>query len=309
MPSESVRERLDALLRDMPRDAWLARDPIAFPRRYPRAADAEIAGLFAAGLAFGRVDLFRPVLARIFAIADAAGGPRAWIESFDPGRDGPALRPIVYRWNRGVDFVLLATALRRIVAAEGGLEPLFAVRPGEGDVGPALIRGVERLRREVVASAAACDVGATTYDALPRGVRMLLPSPSDGSACKRWNMYLRWMARPADGVDLGLWTSVPTRALIVPLDTHVARIARFLGLTARADGSWRTAVEVTAGLRRFDADDPVRYDFAIAHLGISGACKARWEPDICEACALVEVCSVPISRRSDPSASARSRTR
>jgi uncharacterized protein (TIGR02757 family) len=120
----------------------------------------------------------------------------------------------------------------------------------------------------------------------------LLPSPTRGSACKRPNLMLRWMVRGPDGVDLGLWKGVPTRALVIPLDTHVHRIARFVGLTRRADLSWRTAEEVTAGLRRLDADDPVRFDFPLSHLGISRRCTARPVPSSCAACPLREVCLV-----------------
>ena len=97
------------------------------------------------------------------------------------------------------------------------------------------------------------------------------------------------MVRP-DGVDLGLWRAIPPSALVIPLDTHVGRIARLLGLTTRGDTSWRTAESITASLRRFDAADPVRFDFALAHLGISGACAGRRVPTICAACPLDDVC-------------------
>ena len=119
---------------------------------------------------------------------------------------------------------------------------------------------------------------------------MLLPSPADGSACKRWNMMLRWLVRPDDGVDLGLWKHIPTHRLVVPLDTHVGRIARVVGLTTRTDGSWRTAREVTDGLAMLNAKDPVRYDFALAHLGISGKCRGKYVASICGGCPLFAVC-------------------
>ncbi|MBW2258057.1 MAG: DUF2400 family protein, partial [Deltaproteobacteria bacterium] len=132
---------------------------------------------------------------------------------------------------------------------------------------------------------------ARAFGDLPRGFRTFLPSPTGGSACKRWNMFLRWMVRPpTEGIDLGLWDSLPPSALVVPLDTHVLRIARLVGLTRRRDGSWRTAAEITANLRLLDPDDPVRFDFALAHLGISGACKGRRDEAVCSACPLRPVC-------------------
>jgi uncharacterized protein (TIGR02757 family) len=107
-----------------------------------------------------------------------------------------------------------------------------------------------------------------------RRLKHLLPHPDRGSACKRLNLFLRWMVRGPDGVDFGLWREIPRAALIVPLDTHVHRIGRFIGLTRRKDLSWRTAEDITARLRHLDAEDPVRYDFALSHLGISGTCAA-----------------------------------
>lgn len=258
---------------------------MAFAHRYADPRDAEIAALVAALFAYGRVDLFRPVVDRILAVA---GSPRAFVEGFDPERDGGPLRPLVYRWNRGVDVVLLFATLRQVLARHGGLEPLFA---GD-DVREGLARGIAELRATALTVAPSVGWKAATFGDLPRGFRYFLPSPEDGSACKRWNMLLRWMVRPADGVDLGLWRSIPVRALVVPLDTHVGRIARMVGLTARKDGSWRTAVEITESLRRFDRDDPVRFDFALAHLGISGACRARRDPEVCPACLLQPVCTV-----------------
>lgn len=285
----TLAARLDALVEGGDQSRRLAADPVRFPRRYTSPADQEVAALIAASLAYGRVDLFGPVLERVFGLLDARGGPRAAVDAFDPRSDAADFLPIVYRWNRGIDLVLLLATLRRLL----GDEPMasrFTVRRGERDVREALERFVAGLREAAVEVAPACGLGATSFGALPRGFRTLLPSPADGSACKRWNMMLRWLVRPDDGVDLGLWTHVPTRRLVVPLDTHVGRIARFVGLTDRTDGSWRTAREVTDGLAALNAKDPIRYDFALAHLGISGKCRGRYVAGICSECPLVAVC-------------------
>ena len=98
------------------------------------------------------------------------------------------------------------------------------------------------------------------------------------------------MVRGPDGVDFGLWREIPRAALLVPLDTHVHRIGGFIGLTRRKDLSWRTAEDVTARLRLLDADDPVRYDFALSHLGISGACASRKDARRCAECQLKPIC-------------------
>ena len=98
------------------------------------------------------------------------------------------------------------------------------------------------------------------------------------------------MVRGPDGVDLGLWREVPPRALVIPLDTHVHRIGSFIGLTRRKDLSWRTAEEITAHLRHLDPEDPVRFDFALSHLGISGACPSRRDERKCAGCPLQPIC-------------------
>ncbi|MBZ0122053.1 MAG: DUF2400 domain-containing protein, partial [Sandaracinaceae bacterium] len=134
--------------------------------------------------------------------------------------------------------------------------------------------------------------GALRGPGAPRGLMHLMPDPRAGSACKRLLLYLRWMIRPDDGVDLGLWPELTPSILLIPVDTHVHRIAKNLGLTERNDASWRTAEEITASLRRLDPLDPVKYDFALCHLGISRQCPSRRDPDKCDACVLRPSCRV-----------------
>ncbi len=111
------------------------------------------------------------------------------------------------------------------------------------------------------------------YGRRPRqpGAHYFFSRPSTGSACKRLNLFLRWMVR-RDAIDPGGWTSVPARQLVVPLDTHTIRVGKCLRLTRRASPGWKMAADITASLRAFDPDDPVRYDFALCHLSMMGAC-------------------------------------
>jgi uncharacterized protein (TIGR02757 family) len=102
-------------------------------------------------------------------------------------------------------------------------------------------------------------------------------------------MWLRWMVRPADGIDLGLWHGIPPAKLVIPVDAHIQRIARYLGLTSRRQADWRMAREITASLRRLDPDDPVKYDFALCHLGISAGCDGH-DRLRCRACPVAELC-------------------
>jgi uncharacterized protein (TIGR02757 family) len=146
-------------------------------------------------------------------------------------------------------------------------------------------------------------------DAGARGVRraaggFFFPRPSAGSACKRLNLFLRWMVR-SDALDPGGWTRVRPAQLIVPLDTHVVRVGRCLRLTSRATPGWAMAREITGSLRAVDPDDPVKYDFAICHLGMLDLCsheRQRRE----RVCPLSEVCRPAWRRRpASPGPSAR----
>lgn len=264
------------------------RDPILYVRRYPNPDDAEVAAVVAATLAFGRVEAFLPVIEAILAIADARGGPAEWVDSFG-ATDEAALQPILYRWIRGPHLSILARSIGALRAEHGSLQQIFldAHHPQHQDIGPALDHFIVQLRQAAVTQAA---VGC--YRDLPTGLRHGMPRPSGGSACKRWNMLLRWMVRrpthPNDP-DLGLW-ALPIEKLVIPVDTHVLRVAKMIGLTHRTDGSWRTAQEITRNLAHVDPTDPVRYDFALAHLGISGRCKAQHVPSVCTPCPLRECC-------------------
>jgi uncharacterized protein (TIGR02757 family) len=117
----------------------------------------------------------------------------------------------------------------------------------------------------------------------------LFPAPLAGSACKRLCMFLRWVVRPADGIDLGIWHGVTPAQLVIPVDTHISRICSYLGFTGRSSADWRMAQEITAALRRLDPADPVKYDFSLAHLGISEGCNGV-DPQRCLSCAIKGIC-------------------
>jgi len=279
-------------------------DPIALVRVYKTAADQEVAAAIASGLAFGRVAAFRPVIAALLTRADQRGGPAAWVRSIDTA-DVQALEGLRYRWMSGQDLALWCATLGLALRRHDSLGTIICAgsQPDHPHIGPALEHLACTLRELAVVAARSLGLPAKTFADLPRGARYFLPLPSGGSACKRLCMLARWMVRPpgdprrGDGIDLGLW-DLPTAHLVIPLDTHVARMARLLSLTQRKDAGWRTAVEVTASLARLDPLDPTRFDFALAHLGISGACTVRKvddqppPPRTCASCPLVTCCQV-----------------
>lgn len=283
----ALKDHLERLYRGADLARYRARDPVAFVHRYHNPADQEVVAFFASGLAFGRVDLFRPVLDALCARFDARGGPAAWVRALDRAEAG-VIEPMYYRWCRGADLAVLGGALQRALQ-RGPLQNLL------GGVGPLEDRAraaLHTLRADAVRATAMLGRPVLNPNSLPRGVKFLLPDPDASSGLKRWNLLLRWLVRPADdGVDLGLWTSVTPSELILPLDTHTGRIARLIGLTTRRDTSWKTAVDITTTLRRLDPVDPIRFDFALAHAGISDRCHGRFDVETCPGCALRPICS------------------
>lgn len=260
---------------------FLDTDPLGEVRRFTRPDDLEVAGFLAAGLAFGRVDLIRRNVRDLGDRLD--GAPGAVAEGWSP-RDRRRLRKFVHRWVRAEDLEAVLIALGRARRRHGSLRTLFAAgyEPGDPHLGPALARFLDGLAAEL----------PRRRGPVPLGVRTFFADPRRGGACKRLNLFLRWMIRPDDGVDLGLWPEARPDQLVIPLDTHVSRISRYLGLSSRRTVDWKMAVEITDALRGVDARDPVRFDFALARLGILDRCPRRVNRATCRVCDLVPVCTL-----------------
>ena len=241
-----------------------ASDPVHIVRRYAAPEDREVVGFCAAGLAFGRVASVLNSIESLLAVM----GPRpsAFVRGFEPGRNAKRLAPLVHRWIRGRDLAALLLVLQRMLHESGSIERFFLDGDDSSapDIGPALDAFSTR--------ALATDV-RPAYGRMPArpGVCSFFPRPSAGSACKRLNLFLRWMVRK-DVVDLGVWTGLSPSRLIVPLDTHVIRLGQCLRLTRYRSPGWKMAAEITASLRAIDPVDPVRYDFSLCHVGMMNAC-------------------------------------
>jgi uncharacterized protein (TIGR02757 family) len=270
-------------------------DPIQIVRRWQSAGDREVVGLCASALAFGRVSSVLQSIERVVEIM--GGSPAAFVRQFDPRRDRAAFADIVHRWTRGPDLAALVWIMRQMIDRAGSIESFFLEGYDEcaDDVEGALDSFAERalkLDRRAVYG---------TVDPRP-GVCYFFPRPSAGSGCKRLNLFLRWMVRH-DSLDLGAWTRVSPAKLVVPLDTHVIRVGRCLQLTRYTSPGWRMARDITASLRRLDPDDPVKYDFAMCHLGMMNACgfnRSDVKPACRDAqCPLRGVCRPNARRRSN----------
>jgi len=258
------------------RGAELSPDPVAFPHRYADPRDAEAAAFLAASFAFGSVLQIGNFLKRLFDALSPS--PRAALT---------AVRPVSRRTVAGLSHRYISSegvhrflgCVRAAYLANGSLERLFV--EGRGGDPPDLRRDLGRFLSWF---------RARWGDALPRQRDFLFPRPERGSASKRHNLFLRWVVRGPDGVDLGLWSAVSPRDLVVPLDTHMARLGGALGLTRRKTPDWRMAEEITSSLRSVCPEDPVKFDYPLTRLGILGVCT-RSRRGVCRRCPVAQLCS------------------
>jgi uncharacterized protein (TIGR02757 family) len=286
----ALAARLDRLSRSYAA-AIDQRDPIHYAASYDRPEDREVAGWIGSAFAYGRVETILATVGRLLSAlgpkpADALDGISDWRRF---ARE--ELAGLRHRFHSAGDATALLYAIARVRAEAGSVREFFEreYRPEERDVGGLLSRAVDRILALDWRPA----IGRRTLaDASP--ARFFFPSPASGSACKRWNLYLRWMVRK-DALDFGLWRGIPPSRLVIPTDTHVHRVARRLGLTRRKVADWRTAREITDRLARFDPDDPVRYDYALCELGAVRICRPSLAESLCVECPLAEAC--PAGRR------------
>lgn len=237
-----------------------------------------MAAFLASSLAFGRVASINASLERLFR----ALGPEPAMALRGRGKIWPGLDGFVHRWVDAGSLRPFLGAIGETLRTEGSLGALFAAGDdGGADYVPALARFFSVLRERT----------GVPVGALPRGLRFLLPSPAEGGACKRAHLFLRWTVRSGD-VDLGLWRGpgFSTARLLLPMDTHVHRISRYLGLTARPTADLRASREATGWLSKVDPEDPVRFDWSLSRLGILAECVRDPRRSQCGECAVRPVC-------------------
>ncbi len=291
--------------------AYLSSDPLEFVHRYESPEDQEIVALLAAVLAYGKVQQIRKSVASVLELLGRHGlGPAAVVARLgDAGFRRELDREFgdfVHRFNVGSDLVELLWLVHRSTEKWGSVGAHFVsyLDPEAENFGSALTAFIADWRQwREAARWKRVRNGRDAFD-------YLLTEPGSGSCCKRWCMFLRWMGR-RDRLDLGLWMEgaplarrtfpvgrflMPSQ-LVIPLDTHTGRISQYLGLTQRKSLNWMAAVEVTAGLRESDEQDPVRYDFALARLGILDFCQRKYRAEICVQCPLEPGCRFALSSK------------
>ncbi len=275
--SRNVKICLDDLYKRYHLD-YIPTDPIRSVHKFKDPRDQEIVGLIASSLAYGRV---AQIQKSIETVLEAMGQkPYDFIVSFDPLKNN-ALSNFKHRFTTGGDIRYLLFLIKDMLHKDGSIEGFY-------------MKGYSTDDEDIRASLASFVKRALQTDyplgAIPKGINYLLPSPEKGSACKRLNLFLRWMIR-SDKLDLGLWKNIPAYKLIIPLDTHIARLSRYIGLTDRAAQDWRMAKEITENLKAIDPHDPVKYDFALTRLGILDECKRAGDNN-CSLCQIKGICTI-----------------
>lgn len=237
---------LERLYRAYNRREYVHPDPLEFLYRYRSVCDREMAGLIASCLAYGRVT---QILRSVRHVLDRLGlHPAQFVMHARPSDLEKMLKGFKHRFTTAGEIVCLLAGARRVVGRYGSLNGCFlaGMKKNETDLVPAL---------DYFSRAIGC---RNSY---------LVPSPEDGSACKRLNLFLRWMVR-SDAVDPGGWHGIEKSQLIIPLDTHMTQIGRLLGITARKTANIGMAREITAAFGKIAPEDPVKYDFVLTRFGI-----------------------------------------
>lgn len=256
MRKAELKELLEELHDRYNRPEFIESDPVSVPHAFSAAEDIEISGFLASTIAWGNRKAIVGSARRMMRYMDDS--PYDFTLNASDAELG-RLATCVHRTFNGADFIAFVRALRHLYVERGGLGAFFTeayARTGD-------------MRR--VLSEFRALFFSTGHD--PHCEKHL-SSIDRGAACKRLNMYIRWMVRrDGRGVDFGLWEGIPASALYVPLDLHTGNVGRALGLLRRRQNDWKAVEELTGALRELDAEDPVKYDFALFGAGIGGAVR------------------------------------
>ncbi len=262
MSADNLKVFLDKKVEQFNQPSFIEDDPISIPHRFTKKQDIEIAGFFAAILAWGNRKSIINSCDKLLGLMN--NSPYDFIINVDWNKDAQTysiFEKFVHRTFNEMDLWHLLNFLQYhfLINGEQSLETAFTkwMMPGDETVENALIGFQEYVFN--------FDEEAKEEN----HCRKHIASPSKKSACKRLNMFLRWMVRNDNkGVDFGLWKNISTSQLICPLDVHVSRVAKKLKLLTRNQNDWQAALELTAFLKSLDKEDPVKYDFALFGLGI-----------------------------------------
>ena len=248
-----IKETLDHYYLKYNNREFINDDPVSIPHKFTKKQDIEIAGLFASVIAWGRRSMIINNANRIMHMMD--NSPHDFIINHLE-KDRNRFQNFKHRTFQPDDMLYFLEFLQWYYRQNDSLENAFLIdqKPTEFDMAKALA-GFHNI--------------FFSLENAPARTRKHIPTPLRKSTCKRLNMFLRWMVRKDDfGVDFGIWNNIPVSELMIPIDVHVERVARRLGLLTRKQRDWNSVIELTGNLRRYDPKDPVKYDFALFGIGV-----------------------------------------
>jgi uncharacterized protein (TIGR02757 family) len=245
----NLKQRLEYHYRSFDKTK-LEPDPLQYLHQFSKPEDIETAGFISSVFAYGNVIQINRTLDKIFKASSMS--PYEFIYNH---KKTDYLQDIRHRFYTPGDIKHFFEIYSSVLHQYGSLEKLFMENYNPSDLN--IKNALNSFSKYFTQQKAE----------LSPGIKFMFPLPEKGSSCKRMNLFLRWMVRK-DELDFGLWNSVDKSMLVIPVDTHIARICRTLGLTSRKNVSWKMAEEITENLKKFDPADPVKYDFAICHIGM-----------------------------------------
>ncbi|GJQ61778.1 MAG: TIGR02757 family protein [Melioribacteraceae bacterium] len=231
-------------------------DPLEFPHRFRDKNDIEVSAFISSIFAFGNIKQIITILEKVHSIMGES--PYKFVMEYDNEKQGHLFDGVIHRFFTSDDIRALFRALNKIYVNYGSLKYFFLLYHFPKD---------KNLKDAIAFFSKNLTEFAVEDYKLTGGLKFMFPNPFKSSACKRMNLFLRWVVRN-DELDFGLWKEIPPSKLVIPVDTHVAKICKELGLTTKKNLTWGMAEEITENLKEFDADDPIKYDFAICHIGM-----------------------------------------
>ncbi|MBU1260493.1 MAG: TIGR02757 family protein [Planctomycetes bacterium] len=262
-----IKNILDGLYRKYNHKRFIPPDPLQFVYRYEKKVDMEIAGFLAAMFAYGAVEQIEKFLNAL--LGRMGKSPAGFIKNFS-AKNKKLFKSLKYRFNTSDDIICLLGILKKVLVRYGSIEKLF-------------LKGYSKTDENIIPAA---EKFVRALDS--KGLKFLLSDPAKGGTSKRLFLFLRWMVRK-DEADAGLWKKIDKSKLIVPVDVHIGRLSKILGLYNKKTVNLKTAIEITAGFAEICPRDPVKYDFALCRIGILENCSGK-RNKYCPECELAELC-------------------
>ncbi len=251
MNKTELKEKLESLYFEY-KKKHSSKDPVWILHEFQEAKDIEIIGLITSSYAYGQVELINKFIKKFLKIINFK--VYEFTSNYSEHKDKKFLEGLQYRFNTEEDLSLFVLNIRNAINKFGSLQNLF-------------LRNYRRHHKNILPALNCFAEELNTYTSTDSLYKYLIPLPENKSTCKRLNLYLRWMVRK-DEIDVGIWSHIDKSKLIMPVDTHIYRVAGKLRLVKRKSCDMKFAIELTDILKQFDPSDPVKYDFALCHIGI-----------------------------------------